>query len=113
MRIGVFVCHCGTNIGGMVDSHQVAEEAKRFPHVAYATDYMYTCSEPGQKEIQEAIKEHALDAFFPSRCVALGAPSDLQSIHSSFSPTPNGGFVPYFSAPRSFVFNQIGGFVFY
>ncbi|OGP54196.1 MAG: disulfide reductase [Deltaproteobacteria bacterium RBG_13_52_11] len=68
MRIGVFVCHCGTNIGGMVDSHQVAEEAKQFPHVVYATDYLYTCSEPGQQEIQEAIKGHALDGVVVAAC---------------------------------------------
>jgi heterodisulfide reductase subunit A len=68
MRIGVFVCHCGTNIGGMVDSHQVAEAAKQFPHVAYATDYLYTCSEPGQLEIQTAIKEQSLDGVVVAAC---------------------------------------------
>jgi len=68
MRIGVFVCHCGTNIGGTVDSHQVAETAKTFPHVVYATDYLYTCSEPGQQEIQEAIKENDLDAVVVAAC---------------------------------------------
>ncbi|MBW2039549.1 MAG: CoB--CoM heterodisulfide reductase iron-sulfur subunit A family protein [Deltaproteobacteria bacterium] len=68
MRIGVFVCHCGTNIGGTVDSHQVAEEAKQFPHVAYSTDYLYTCSEPGQQEIQQAIKEHNLDGVVVAAC---------------------------------------------
>jgi heterodisulfide reductase subunit A len=68
MRIGVFVCHCGTNIGGTVDSHQVAEEAKKFPHVAYSTDYLYTCSEPGQQEIQEAITTHNLDGVVVAAC---------------------------------------------
>ncbi|UCC65880.1 MAG: CoB--CoM heterodisulfide reductase iron-sulfur subunit A family protein [Deltaproteobacteria bacterium] len=68
MRIGVFVCHCGTNIDGTVDSHQVAEEAKKFPHVVYATDYLYTCSEPGQQEIQQAVGEHDLDGVVVAAC---------------------------------------------
>ncbi|RLB04844.1 MAG: disulfide reductase, partial [Deltaproteobacteria bacterium] len=68
MRIGVFVCHCGTNIEGTVDTRRVAEEAKNFPYVAYATDYLYTCSEPGQQEIQRAIKEHRLDAVVVAAC---------------------------------------------
>ena len=47
MRIGVFVCHCGSNIGGTVDCAQVAKNALGFADVVYATDLMYTCAEPG------------------------------------------------------------------
>ena len=68
MRIGVFICHCGSNIAGTVDVKKVAEEAKRFPHVVYSTDYMYTCSEPGQLEIQEAIKKEKLDGVVVASC---------------------------------------------
>ena len=45
MRIGVFVCHCGSNIGGTVDCAQVAKNALGFADVVYATDLMYTCAE--------------------------------------------------------------------
>ena len=51
MRIGVFVCHCGSNIAGTVDCEQVAKNALDFPEVVYATDLMYTCAEPGQAAI--------------------------------------------------------------
>jgi heterodisulfide reductase subunit A len=68
MRIGVFVCHCGSNIAGTVDCVRVAQEAKKFPDVAYATDYMYTCSEPGQEEIQKAIRDKDLDGVVVAAC---------------------------------------------
>ena len=48
MRIGVFVCHCGSNIAGTVDCKAAAESALALPDVVYATDLMYTCAEPGQ-----------------------------------------------------------------
>lgn len=48
MRIGVFVCHCGSNIAGTVDCKAAAESALSLPDVVYATDLMYTCAEPGQ-----------------------------------------------------------------
>ena len=60
MRVGVFICHCGNNIAGTVDVARVAEEIRKIPGVAYATTYMYTCSEPGQNEIKEAKKLEAL-----------------------------------------------------
>ena len=56
MKIGVFICHCGSNIAGTVDCGKVAEIAKTYPDVAFSTDTMYTCSEPGQEEIVAAIK---------------------------------------------------------
>ena len=55
MRVGVFICHCGNNIAGTVDVAKVAEAARMMPGVAFATTYMYTCSEPGQEEIKETI----------------------------------------------------------
>jgi heterodisulfide reductase subunit A len=68
MRIGVFVCQCGTNIASTVDTVAVAAEALTFPDVVYATSYMYTCSEPGQQEIQRAIKEHNLHGVVVAAC---------------------------------------------
>ncbi|MFH2042450.1 MAG: hypothetical protein ABIJ35_08015, partial [Acidobacteriota bacterium] len=60
-RTGVFVCHCGINIAGTVDVKKVAAEAAAQDSVAVAEDYIYMCSDPGQKKIQEAIKEHNLE----------------------------------------------------
>lgn len=68
MRIGVFVCQCGTNIAGTVDTQEVARRAGTLPDVAYATSYMYTCSEPGQQEIQRAIKEKNLQGVVVAAC---------------------------------------------
>src|SRR5271157_5196521 len=61
MRVGVFICHCGNNIAGTVDVARAAEETAKLPHVVYSTHYMYTCSEPGQDEIKQAIKRENLD----------------------------------------------------
>jgi heterodisulfide reductase subunit A len=67
-RIGVFVCHCGTNISATVDVVKVAEVSKSMPNVAFAVDIKYTCSEPGQAMIQDAIKEHDLDRIVVASC---------------------------------------------
>ena len=68
MRIGVFICHCGSNIAGTVDCPSVAAAASRFPDVVYATDTMYACSEPGQDGIIQAIKEKNLDGVVVASC---------------------------------------------
>lgn len=68
MRIGVFVCHCGSNIAGTVDVEKVSEAALEMPYVAYAAHLMYACSEPGQNDIQEAIKEHKLTNVIVASC---------------------------------------------
>ncbi len=68
MRIGVFVCHCGSNIGGTVDCAQVAKNALGFADVVYATDLMYTCAEPGQAAIEKAIHEHNLTGVVVASC---------------------------------------------
>ncbi|MBQ7456703.1 MAG: CoB--CoM heterodisulfide reductase iron-sulfur subunit A family protein [Desulfovibrio sp.] len=68
MRIGVFICHCGSNIGGTVDCAQVAKIAEGFPDVVYSTDPMYTCAEPGQAAIEAAIHEHKLDGVVVASC---------------------------------------------
>ena len=68
MRIGVFICHCGSNIAGTVDCAQVAAKAALFPDVVYATDPMYTCAEPGQAAIEEAIHSHKLDGVVVASC---------------------------------------------
>jgi heterodisulfide reductase subunit A len=68
MRVGVFICHCGNNIAGTVDVARVAAETGKLPGVVYATDYMYTCSEPGQAEIKRAIKDESLNRVVVAAC---------------------------------------------
>ncbi len=68
MRIGVFICHCGSNIGSTVDTPEVARRALGLADVVYATDIMYTCSEPGQQSIIDAVKEYGLDGVVVASC---------------------------------------------
>ena len=67
-RIGIFVCHCGTNIAGTIDVGRVVEEIKKFPEVVYAVDYRYMCSEPGQQLIRSHIRDDGLDAVIVAAC---------------------------------------------
>ena len=68
MRVGVFVCHCGENIGRTVDCHAVAEACAEFPGVVHSEDYKYMCSDPGQNLIKQAIREKGLDAVVVGSC---------------------------------------------
>ncbi len=67
-KIGVFVCHCGTNIAATVDVKAVAEALGREPSVVVSTDYPYMCSESGQNLIKDAIREHSLDGVVICSC---------------------------------------------
>ena len=67
-RIGVFVCHCGTNIAGTVDVKTVAEMLAKEPGVVFSTEYQYMCSEAGQTLIQDTIKEHHLSGVVICSC---------------------------------------------
>jgi heterodisulfide reductase subunit A len=67
-RIGVFICHCGENIGSTVDCARVAELARSLPGVACSLDYKYMCSDPGQSLIKEAIREHRLEGVVVGAC---------------------------------------------
>ena len=67
-RVGVFICHCGFNIAGVVDVARVAEEAARLPDVVVAEHYPYMCSEPGQALIEERIREHGLNRVVVAAC---------------------------------------------
>ena len=60
-KIGVYVCHCGTNIAGTVDVIKVAEAMAKEPNVVVSREYKFMCSEPGQNIIIQDIKEHHLD----------------------------------------------------
>ena len=67
-RIGVYVCHCGTNIAGTVDCPDVSEYAKGLKGVVVSRDYAYTCSEPGQMQIVEDIKKYNLTKVVVASC---------------------------------------------
>ena len=68
LRIGVFVCDCGSNIAGKVDTESVREYAAGLPGVVTAIRNKYTCADPGQKEIQAAIGEHNLNRVVVASC---------------------------------------------
>jgi heterodisulfide reductase subunit A len=67
-RIGVFVCHCGINIGGIVNVPEVVEYAKTLPNVVYAERNLYTCSQDTQKTITEKIKDKGLNRVVVASC---------------------------------------------
>jgi heterodisulfide reductase subunit A len=67
-RIGVFVCHCGINIGGVVNVPEVVEYAKTLPYVVYAEANLYTCSQDTQKLIREKIQQNKLNRVIVASC---------------------------------------------
>ena len=68
LRIGVFVCDCGLNIAGSVDTEAVKDYAATLPDVAIAVRNKYTCSDPGQTEIRRVIVEHNLNRVVIASC---------------------------------------------
>jgi len=67
-RIGVFICHCGTNIAGVVDVSEVVKYARTLPDVIYAEDNLYTCSNDTQEKIRKLIEEHNLNRVVVASC---------------------------------------------
>jgi heterodisulfide reductase subunit A len=67
-RIGVFICHCGSNIAGVVDVEDVASYARTLPNVEYSSNFVYTCSDDSQKMIQEKIKSENLNRVIVAAC---------------------------------------------
>lgn len=67
-RIGVFVCDCGLNIAGTVDTEEVSKYAETIPGVVAVIRNRYTCADPGQNEIKKAIIEHNLDRVVIASC---------------------------------------------
>ena len=68
VRIGVYVCECGINIGAVIDVAEVARFAGTLPYVAVARQYKYMCSEPGQKMIQDDIKNLGINRVVVASC---------------------------------------------
>jgi len=67
-RIGVFVCHCGTNIAGVVNVPDVTKYASLLPNVVWAEENLFTCSQDTQVKIKERIKEHKLNRVVVASC---------------------------------------------
>ena len=67
-RIGVIVCHCGTNIAGTIDVKKVAEEAAKEPGVAHSETIIYACAPDGQQKIRDLIKEKHLNRVVVASC---------------------------------------------
>ncbi len=67
-RVGVFVCHCGINIGSVVDVPAVKEYARTLPHVAYVDENLFTCSQDTQVRMKEVIRDHRLNRIVVASC---------------------------------------------
>ena len=67
-RIGVFVCHCGTNIAGVVDVPSVRDYAETLPDVVFAANNLFTCSQDTQQTIRQAIQDHGLNRVVVAAC---------------------------------------------
>ena len=68
IRIGVFICHCGTNIAGNVDVIALKKFSKKLPNVAYSDKSMFMCSEEGQKLIKNSIQKNKLNRVVVASC---------------------------------------------
>lgn len=79
-RIGVFVCHCGVNIAGVVDVERVAKALEGYSGVSFSTHYIYMCSEPGQNMILETIREEKLDSVIVAACSPTLHEKTFQSV---------------------------------
>jgi heterodisulfide reductase subunit A len=90
VRIGVYVCHCGTNIAGTVDVRALADFAAGLPGVTLAREYKYMCSDPGQAMIRQDIAEHGLTRVVVAAC------SPCLHEKTFRRATEEGGINPYF-----------------
>jgi heterodisulfide reductase subunit A len=90
IRVGVYICHCGHNIGAVVDCKAVADYAANLPNVTIARDYKYMCSDPGQEMVQQDIKEFQLDRVVVASC------SPLLHEHTFREALSHGGLNPFY-----------------
>lgn len=89
-KIGVYICHCGVNIGGVVDCPSVAQYAGKLKNVVVAKDYKYMCADPGQKLIKDDIEEHGLNRIVVAAC------SPRMHEPTFRTATAEGGLNPFF-----------------
>src|SRR4030065_1326163 len=88
-RVGVYICHCGTNIAGTVNVEEVSHWACEQPHVVIARDYKFMCSSLGQELIEQDIKEHGLTRVVVAACSPHMHEKTLRGA------TERGGLNPY------------------
>lgn len=67
-RIGVFICHCGSNIAGVVDVEKLADFAATLPHVTHVERNLFTCSQDTQEIIQKCIQDQGLNRIVVAAC---------------------------------------------
>lgn len=89
-RIGVFICHCGTNIAGRVNVSEVVDFASRLDNVVVAREYKFMCSDPGQELIKQSIEEHHLNRVVVASC------SPLMHEPTFRGTTAEGGLNPFY-----------------
>ena len=68
IKIGVYICHCGINIGGIVSLPDLIEYSKTLPNVVLAKEYKFMCSDIGQNMIQEDIKNDLVNRVIVASC---------------------------------------------
>ena len=89
-RVGVYICHCGTNIAGVVDVEEVTEFASGLEQVAVARHYAYMCSDPGPELIKEDIRGQGLTRVVVASC------SPLMHEHTFRRACEEGGLNPFY-----------------
>lgn len=89
-KIGVFVCHCGTNIAGKVNIDEVVKFASSLDNVIVSKEYKFMCSDPGQELIKQNIKDHDLNRVVVASCSPLMHETTFRGA------TSEGGLNPFF-----------------
>jgi len=89
LRIGVFVCNCGTNIAGFLDCKDVAEYARTLPNVAFVRENLFSCSEAGANDIRNAIVENKLSRVIVAACTPITHEPTFRAVCAE------GGLNPY------------------
>lgn len=90
IRIGFYICHCGSNIAAVVDCPEVARYVEQLPNVVLSRDYKYMCSDPGQALIQKDIAEYRLNRIVVASC------SPLLHEHTFRNAVAAGGLNPFY-----------------
>lgn len=89
-RVGVFICHCGTNIAGKVNVYEVVDFASRLDDVVVAKEYKFMCSDPGQELIKQSIKDYNLNRIVVASCSPLMHEPTFRGV------TAEGGLNPFY-----------------
>lgn len=87
-KIGVYICHCGSNIAGVVPVTELEQFAQTLPHVALVREYKYMCSDPGQELIRSDIREHNLNRIVVAACSPLLHEKTFRRVAESASLNP-------------------------